>query len=346
MVRLLQVGQTQEVKTNENFQSHNGAIAAKNPKSMSSRLATLSIPQWCDCCDEIKRSHPELADAFNPTMVRLLHENYEVRAPLPHFFQSHNGAIAAQPLLSPHSPIIRLSIPQWCDCCQIKKAWVKLGDGLSIPQWCDCCCYNTFLNQVGKLTFNPTMVRLLRSLPLPLGLRELDFQSHNGAIAASEFCCRSVCRLLLSIPQWCDCCPNCRLLPLPSGRTFNPTMVRLLHIPPRISATRYLAFQSHNGAIAACPALVRRRESHSFQSHNGAIAAVGTSKYFKAMDSFQSHNGAIAASLHFYQRLLNSFFQSHNGAIAAVLSTGRIGVGSWLSIPQWCDCCAEGAKER
>ena len=171
----------------------------------------------------------QMKAAFNPTMVRLLHENYEVRAPLPHFFQSHNGAIAAQPLLSPHSPIIRLSIPQWCDCCQIKKAWVKLGDGLSIPQWCDCCCDHfgfvgspaenfqshngaiaALLRKVSAatsiLTFNPTMVRLLlEELKLP---NLLNFN--------------------LSIPQWCDCCPNCRLLPLPSGRTFNPTMVRLL----------------------------------------------------------------------------------------------------------------------
>ena len=55
------------------------------------------------------------------------------------------------------------------------------------------------------LTFNPTMVRLLR-LSLAWATLYLPcFQSHNGAIA-------TICRAEyvaewydLSIPQWCDC---------------------------------------------------------------------------------------------------------------------------------------------
>jgi hypothetical protein len=101
---------------------------------------------------------------------------------------------------------VLLSIPQWCDCCQIKKAWVKLGDSLSIPQWCDCCelallitseNFKPFnptmvrllpnqegVGQIGRQPFNPTMVRLLR-ISVANHFREFQtFQSHNGAIAA------------------------------------------------------------------------------------------------------------------------------------------------------------------
>ena len=54
----------------------------------------------------------------------------------------------------------------------------------------------------------------------------------------------------LSIPQWCDCCKFTSLL-FETLRTFNPTMVRLLHDGGCYGSCRYDFFQSHNGAIAA-----------------------------------------------------------------------------------------------
>ena len=56
-----------------------------------------------------------------------------------------------------------------------------------------------------ELGFNPTMVRLL--LAKNLSQRELVlFQSHNGAIAAFLTDKEQFKTLLVSIPQWCDCC--------------------------------------------------------------------------------------------------------------------------------------------
>ena len=57
--------------------------------------ATVSIPQWCDCC-------PDGADAVDS-------ERKE--------FQSHNGAIAAYGGLNEFEMGMYVSIPQWCDCC-------------------------------------------------------------------------------------------------------------------------------------------------------------------------------------------------------------------------------------
>jgi len=79
----------------------------------------------------------------------------------------------------------------------------------------------------------------------------LEFQSHNGAIAAGGAVVGWVSPKQVSIPQWCDCC-----LPL------LPSMVIVSN-----------AFQSHNGAIAADKRTFFRRRQRLFQSHNGAIAA-------------------------------------------------------------------------
>jgi len=123
------------------FQSHNGAIAAKNIQKK--RPATIG---------------------FNPTMVRLLHfdqppllrfsllfqshngaiaahiANIANIAPIAMFqshngaiaaleqkiiglmrtmFQSHNGAIAAAQVTKQHTVKSAVSIPQWCDCCPL-----------------------------------------------------------------------------------------------------------------------------------------------------------------------------------------------------------------------------------
>ena len=101
------------------------------------------------------------------------------------------------------------------------------------------------------------------------------FQSHNGAIAARLRRWTAIPIRAVSIPQWCDCCiwnfcnllsrKGCfnptmvRLLPIAATVPriavggFNPTMVRLLHFQRCEGCCPACVFQSHNGAIAACP---------------------------------------------------------------------------------------------
>ena len=83
------------------------------------------------------------------------------------------------------------------------------------------------------------------------GFLTISFQSHNGAIAASTSIGVLLAGVIVSIPQWCDCCPLWRKTPMLVCFRFNPTMVRLL---PTANANFTLSdalFQSHNGAIAA-----------------------------------------------------------------------------------------------
>ena len=119
MVRLLPDSYALSTLTKLLFQSHNGAIAAGKRLLTSLRAASVSIPQWCDCCCCQNQtlmgggavSIPQWCDCcrkngcvqystlacFNPTMVRLLlaHRLASRRTSLRRF-QSHNGAIAAR----------------------------------------------------------------------------------------------------------------------------------------------------------------------------------------------------------------------------------------------------------
>ena len=36
------------------------------------KAAEVSIPQWCDCCDDGEERRRRVIESFNPTMVRLL----------------------------------------------------------------------------------------------------------------------------------------------------------------------------------------------------------------------------------------------------------------------------------
>jgi len=100
------------------------------------------------------------------------------------WFQSHNGAIAADGQLDWQKAIAAVSIPQWCDCCAIRATratdtalWFQSHNGAIAA------------NRRRRLTknqtsFNPTMVRLLLQ-PVQVLLQAVAvFQSHNGAIAA------------------------------------------------------------------------------------------------------------------------------------------------------------------
>jgi len=171
----------------------------------------------------------EEGSGFNPTMVRLLHRILARHYEMPEQFQSHNGAIAAR------NQIVEL----------IKRALFQSHNGAIAARMREA------IRQHLELRFNPTMVRLLPPVPKQPNAMLLWFQSHNGAIAAYPAIGENLNFPCVSIPQWCDCCKS--LTPSIPDRSysFNPTMVRLLHLE---SAGRLLSrslFQSHNGAIAA-----------------------------------------------------------------------------------------------
>ena len=99
----------------------------------------VSIPQWCDCCGKRSKHSTMYLLGFNPTMVRLL----LILAQMSHvllLFQSHNGAIAAWRARLCRERDIRVSIPQWCDCCSNRGIF----------------------QSTTHAGFNPTMVRLLQ----------------------------------------------------------------------------------------------------------------------------------------------------------------------------------------
>ena len=132
------------------------------------------------CLDNYENSL--VTERFNPTMVRLL----------------LSGLVGM-------TNIIRVSIPQWCDCCGFCQQTRLPFSSVSIPQWCDCCLLE-LAREAGVIGFNPTMVRLL---PSGRGARTsiwLTFQSHNGAIAARNGLAAQGVIIV----------------------SFNPTMVRLL----------------------------------------------------------------------------------------------------------------------
>ena len=195
---------------------------------VSKEALEVSIPQWCDCCYICQVS--ELLDN------------------------------------------LKVSIPQWCDCCSNTCLTKLLTNSVSIPQWCDCCLVQPRLqglqivfqshngaiaaaglaaDSLSEIGFNPTMVRLLPFSLESLVREYLPFQSHNGAIAACWVNLVLTPPVLVSIPQWCDCC-----------RSAAASAVKPLK-----------KFQSHNGAIAAARIGLQPPCIPVFQSHNGAIAA-------------------------------------------------------------------------
>ena len=109
--------------------------------------------------DEIPKTEMEVG--FNPTMVRLLLVNPE-----------------------PEVKEVKRFNPTMVRLLLIRhKTRYRISFEVSIPQWCDCCANNSGELRRTILGFNPTMVRLLRSI-------------------------RSASSILkyVSIPQWCDCC--------------------------------------------------------------------------------------------------------------------------------------------
>ena len=118
MVRLLRGNLLLENDPTGKFQSHNGAIAAFNVRTVNVLEIVSFNPTMVRLLQGWRVSSMQQTSGFNPTMVRLL----PLRA---------NLQVAVYP------PV---SIPQWCDCCLTSPTKsstpVKV---VSIPQWCDCC---------------------------------------------------------------------------------------------------------------------------------------------------------------------------------------------------------------
>jgi len=185
------------------FQSHNGAIAARTT------LRTLSLPLRF-------QSH-------NGAIAAVHGRGYSYCAEQ---FQSHNGAIAANLFKKQECLLRGVSIPQWCDCCW-DAGWVPEASAfVSIPQWCDCCALKRRERIEIVNGFNPTMVRLLLSQEVRWCLIEVSipqwcdccWQIRQAKKALDRGFNPTMVRLLLcvasgdankecvSIPQWCDCC--------------------------------------------------------------------------------------------------------------------------------------------
>ena len=99
-------------------------------------------------------------------------------------------------------------------------------------------------------------------------------------------------------------------------------------------------FQSHNGAIAA----QQRKEIEE------ALRKVSIPQWCdcclealsRAVDEFAGFNPTMVRLLPNTKSPYSipvGVFQSHNGAIAAHLPDRQTETPSFLSIPQWCDCC-------
>ena len=257
-----------------------------------------------------------------------------------------------------------VSIPQWCDCCLFYDFACKTPRRVSIPQWCDCCRTINFSNSQHNRSFNPTMVRLLPDSDTTATMRCCN-------VSIPQWCdCCVQAQVGQFVRQICFNPTMVRLLRRRGNRcrvaffNFNPTMVRLLpknsnsllelveiSIPQWCDCcifgtdtiTLFLLFQSHNGAIAAS-----RDVGHSTEQERISIPqwcdCCGLAPRRSARPRrFQSHNGAIAAGrgdrafrlqAHFNPTMVRLLLRPRKHKFRPICR---------ISIPQWCDCCANGA---
>ena len=138
MVRLLPTRPCLKYRPLAVFQSHNGAIAANWNFTRWMVVSAVSIPQWCDCC-EPRDQQVVLYFLFQSHNGAIAAQAKATKYAATIGFQSHNGAIAAFRDLERMDDSWRVSIPQWCDCCQVVSVKPTEIIDVSIPQWCDCC---------------------------------------------------------------------------------------------------------------------------------------------------------------------------------------------------------------
>ena len=144
------------------------------------------------------------------------------------------------------------------------------------------------------------MVRLLRNLHYPPVWPAIEFQSHNGAIAATALTKNSA-----------------------SSETFQSHNGAIAAIAKLASPIYMRKFQSHNGAIAAVSPNLTDGASTCFNPTMVRLL-LGIGWGLERPKVFQSHNGAIAACEQRMLAWLEQEFQSHNGAIAALTNPREV----------------------
>ena len=118
------------------FQSLSDAIASVAIHQSPVAVATVSIPQWCDCYWSYC---PVVPSSFNPTVLRLPQSLFASRHSPSLRFQSHNGAIAANTAIARSNSILPRFNPTMVRLLRLS---------LNPAEW-------------DGRSFNPTMVRLL-----------------------------------------------------------------------------------------------------------------------------------------------------------------------------------------
>ena len=143
-------------------------------------------------------------------------------------FQSHNGAIAAEPISVFFQSQRYVSIPQWCDCCRNLSEFYSVSKARFNPTMVRLLLLRGKAKMTYCVSFNPTMVRLLQKIPATAYDAVDRFQSHNGAIAAILDAVDAVLDELGFNPTMVRLLqnPKRRVIRMTAG--FNPTMVRLL----------------------------------------------------------------------------------------------------------------------
>ena len=99
---------------------------------------------------------------FNPTMVRLLPQCPHSECVGNYKFQSHNGAIAASRTEATLRNQLEFQSHNGAIAAFSRLRRLCSAAVVSIPQWCDCCFTSSKLARIVSISFNPTMVRLLR----------------------------------------------------------------------------------------------------------------------------------------------------------------------------------------
>ena len=144
------------------FQSHNGAIAASKGAGRGT-ATTVSIPQWCDCCQTFKLLSQRCFGCFNPTMVRLLHEIKT--PPLWHEDGFNPTMVRLLHYCSAKLVVLERSFnPTMVRLLQVRRE----------ARRCAICWFQSH---------NGAIAAKCRSV---FGRQTPTFQSHNGAIAAEE----------------------------------------------------------------------------------------------------------------------------------------------------------------
>ena len=149
--------------------------------------------------------------------------------------------------------------------------------------------------------------------------------------------------LTVSIPQWCDCCLSDSEVPPVKALRFNPTMVRLLPFFLTCLAKDLRGFNPTMVRLLLFQKRAFLAFAYGFNPTMVRLLPLGT---FSATSECLSFNPTMVRLLRNILRhppLCLDLFQSHNGAIAAASQHNRGHQANMVSIPQWCDCCANGS---